>query len=252
MLITDIAGELTAVKTKKIDEKISRTDVTVDKNLSIKLMKAPGKYITVECDAVLSGDNTLYERLSKCICGAIRELCGDNRSILLVGVGNRLLTADALGPLVCDEVITVGAGGRQFARTLTPGVFGVTGVESFDVVRGVAAVLKPDVIFAIDSLCAARVGRLCSTFQLSDAGITPGSGVKNARAELSKRTLGADVISIGVPTVVFTSTIASEGGADISENDCADMVVTPKDIDIYVKDCAGIIADAINLYTGAK
>ena len=235
MLKTDLARELVRTNTKKIDERIARADLYVDAALSKKTGKPEGRYITIESDVVTKGDISLFPRLSSALSDAIKMLAKGKSRALAVGLGNRLLTADALGVLTIDKLVVENLCGDVTMRTLAPSVVGVTGIESYDVIRGVAEVVKPDVVFAIDSLCAAKVGRIGTSFQLSDAGITPGSGVKNARRP------------IGVPMVVFASTITLESGGDAELEE--DFVVTPKDVDILVGHCADIISSAINEYS---
>ncbi|MGN1093717.1 MAG: GPR endopeptidase [Candidatus Neoclostridium sp.] len=246
MLKTDLARELVRTSVKKIDEKIARADIIVDEELSRKTGKPAGKYVTVESDAVVRGDAAAFDRLSEAICDAIETLAGKKKRVLSVGLGNRLLTADALGSLTLDRLAVEGKNGEVVMRSLAPSVAGVTGIESYDVIRGVTEIVRPDVVFAVDSLCAAKASRIGTSFQLSDAGITPGSGVKNARKPLNESTLGVKVISIGVPMVVYASTITLEGGGSALEED---FVLTPKDVDVLVDQCARIIANAINRYS---
>lgn len=250
MLKSDLARELTDAKTGKIDERIARCDVKVDEALSRKIGKPRGKYVTVESDAAIENDRRIFQRLSRAIADVLGELAGKAERPLTVGLGNRLLTADALGSLVLDRLIVENEKGDVTMRSLAPGVVGTTGIESYDVIRGVVDIVKPDLVIAVDSLCAAKIGRIGTSFQLSDAGITPGSGVKNARKQLNYDSLGVKVISVGVPMVVYSSTILAEGGAGNPwEND---MVVTPKDVDVLVENCAEIISDAINFFTGVR
>lgn len=247
MLKTDLARELVRTDAKKIDQRIARTDLSLDERLSKKTGKPVGRYITIESDIVTNGDTALFPRLGRALSEAVKTLAAGKSRALAVGLGNRLLTADALGALTVDKLTVENRRGDIVMRTLAPSVVGVTGIESYDVIRGVAEVVKPDVVFAIDSLCAAKVGRIGTSFQLSDAGITPGSGVKNARRPLNEQTLGVKVISIGVPMVVLASTITLEGGGEAELEE--DFVVTPKDVDILVGHCAEIISSAINTYS---
>lgn len=247
MLKTDLARELVRTDAKKIDQRIARTDLRLDEQLSKKTGKPAGRYITIESDIVTKGDTALFPRLCRALSDAVKTLAEGKSRVLAVGLGNRLLTADALGTLTVDKLAVENDRGDVVMRTLAPSVVGVTGIESYDVIRGVAEMVKPDVVFAIDSLCAAKVGRIGTSFQLSDAGITPGSGVKNARRPLNEQTLGVKVISIGVPMVVFASTITLEGGGEAELEE--DFVVTPKDVDILVGHCAEIISSAINEYS---
>jgi spore protease len=137
---------------------------------------------------------------------------------------------------------------------MTPSVLGITGIESYDIIKGVVDRTRPSCIVAVDSLASAAAGRLATAFQVSDAGITPGSGVGNRRLTLDKSSLGCPVYSIGVPLVVFVTTIVEEifdarecERAQTKLRDIADLIVTPKDIDILVAECAQIIALALNM-----
>ena len=126
---------------------------------------------------------------------------------------------------------------------VTPGVPGITGIESFDVVKGVCDEVRPTLVIAVDSLAAASAARLGTVIQLCDAGITPGSGVSNHKRRLSRDTLGVQVIGLGVPLVVYASTLVRDAGGD--EGRFGSLIVTPKEVDVYVADAAEIIADAI-------
>ncbi len=251
MIKSDLASELTAIKPKNIDETITRSDITVDDDLKRKIGKPKGRYVTIESKVALTGDRRYYSRLSECLAKALNDVAGCAKRIMTVGLGNRLLTADALGCLVCERLAIENENGVVIMRSVCPGVYGVTGIESYDIVKGVVNEIRPDLVIAVDSLCAARMGRIGTAFQLTDAGIIPGSGVKNSRNELSEKTLGVKVVSLGVPMVVYASAIMAESRGKIFKK-AEDMVVTPKDVDVIVKDCAEIIASAINLYATKK
>lgn len=199
-------------------------------------------------------------------------------STLIIGLGNKNMTADALGNKVCDKLIVTrhiyDMIKNEFNHSLNnlsaiaPQVLGVTGIETFDVLEGIVNKTKPDLVIIVDSLASQKTGRIATTFQLSDSGIIPGSGLNNPRMEISQKTLGVPVISIGVPLVVYARTISFDvmqslfnkaGQGVLSEdrvseilNECVkdtvgDLVVTPKDIDVIVNDCAYILAVGINL-----
>lgn len=196
--------------------------------------------------------------------------------MLVVGLGNRGVTPDSLGPRVAERVFVTRHIKEHMPEAfdfdipsvcaIAPGVLGVTGVETMDIVFGVANKVKPDLIIAVDALASRRAARISTTIQLSDSGISPGSGVGNTRADLNRANLGVPVIAVGVPLVVYASTIsqdtisliADETGLhgdeerlrELAEQVIAkhmgDFIVTPKDIDVIVEDMAGIIANAIN------
>ena len=242
---TDLASELVKSKLITLNEHVSRTDVTLDDEGAKKIGKNAGRYITLVSSVVARGEHEYYRRLEKALQDAIKEFINSShQTCLVIGLGNPSMTADALGKSVVDRIkVTRGFSlGKREVCTLCPNVLGVTGVESFDVVSGVVYRVKPDLIIAVDSLCAATAKRLCTAFQLTDTGIAPGSGVSNFRFRIDQNTMSVPVLSLGVPLVVYSSTLTGEK----SENPADDLIVTPKDIDILVEECAEIIASAIN------
>ena len=245
---TDMAIEL-FVGSKKSKGKIVRTDVDLDEQTAKKYGKAAGKYVTIESDAVKTLSVKEYKRLAQAIKDVLIELAGDAKSVLIVGLGNPKLTADSLGSKVFDRlVITRQLGGNgTMISAVCPNVMGVTGIESFDVIKGVCERINPNLIVAVDSLASATTGRIASAFQLCSSGITPGSGVSNHRMRLDYDSLGCKVISLGVPLVVYASTIISEAVGDVDIDDqLSELIVTPKDVDFLVSECADVIAAAIN------
>jgi len=254
---TDIAIEFgLEISSDFEDDIVKRTSVIVDKDYSKKIGKAEGDYITIETSVVNEGNKPEFTRVASAIADAILELTKKN-NILVVGLGNPDMTADSLGKRVLDRTMITrhlkkGKGSQNMASVcgIYPNVLGVTGIESFDVIKGVVDRVNPDCVLVVDSLAGATVGRIASAFQVSNAGITPGSGISNHRTRLDKKSLGIEVISIGVPLVVYASTIiqdAFEGKAQEFDPSIGNMVVTPKEIDLLVVDCAAIIARAINI-----
>ncbi|MCL2062506.1 MAG: GPR endopeptidase [Firmicutes bacterium] len=250
---TDLALEFDSPITTEAENKfLKRTVVNVDEAYAKKIGKAAGQYITVETKAVREGSKSGYGRVSAEIAQAIVKLA-DCKSCMVVGLGNPNLTADALGKYVTDRILItrhIQQKGIPAVSAVCPNVLGVTGIESFDVVKGVVQRVKPECIIAVDSLAGAAAERIASAFQISNAGITPGSGVSNHRARLDKQSLGCTVISLGVPLVVYASTLIEDafaGKAGRYDPNIGAMLVTPKDVDLYVTDCADIIARAINL-----
>lgn len=232
------------------DGVISYYEVEVDGALAKKLARPMGKYTTLETRAVVTGCEEDYARVTSALGACIREYCKGADKIMVVGLGNPDLTADALGDRVFKKlIVTRHLNPDRYVCALTPNVLGMTGIESFDIISAVAASVKPDVIIAVDALTAAAPGRIASAFQVTDSGITPGSGVENHRRRLDRESLGVGVVSVGVPLVVYSSTIAREY-CDGAEGTGRDMIVTPKDVDILVEDCAKIIAGAINGLVG--
>ena len=231
---TDLASELIKARTFSVDELITRTTVVVDEKTSIHINKPKGKYVTLLSTIVTLNLREKYDRLSLAIKKSLSSMLKRRKNCLVVGLGNRKMTADSLGEEVVSRIAVTGENG---VRTFCPQVSGITGIESYDAVRAIVGETKPSVVIAVDSLCAASEERLGTAFQLTDTGITPGSGVDNARKRLDENSLGVPVISIGVPLVVYASTL----GANNNE-----LIVTPKDVDLLVSECASVIAKSIN------
>ena len=243
---TDMAVEFIKTKHNRDDGVVRYYDVSVDKKLSKKIGKPCGRYSTLETSAVVSGRRDEYARVSNALSECVSEYCDGCYRAMCIGLGNPDLTADALGDRVFKRLnVTRQYDTDRFLCGLAPNVLGVTGIESYDIIAAVAGRVRPDVIIVVDSLTAAATGRIATAFQVTDSGITPGSGVENHRRRLDSESLGCRVVSVGVPLVVYSSTIAR----DFCGGECdsgLDMIVTPKDVDILVEDCAKIIADAIN------
>lgn len=245
-IYTDMAVEFFKHKHKKDDGTIKYYEVTVDDELSDKLGKPCGKYATLETDVVVSGRTAEYKRVSDALCSCLKEYCDGCHKVLTVGLGNPDLTADALGDRVFKRLnVTRHLSPDRYLCALTPNVLGMTGIESYDIIAAVTDRIKPDAVVVVDALTAAATERIASAFQITDSGITPGSGVENHRRRLDESSLGVRTVSVGVPLVVYSSTIARDycSGAEAGRGD---MIVTPKDVDILVEDCAKIISSAIN------
>ncbi|MCI9031359.1 MAG: GPR endopeptidase [Clostridia bacterium] len=255
---TDMAVELLEKEPRFRNRSgVKKTEVVVDARLSRRLNRPKGRYITLECAAPLSARREKYKPLIDDMAAVIRSLCEGCDSFLAVGVGNPLLTADALGSRTVSLLKTNrGLSSRGFSRELSafsPGVSGVTGIESVDVVKSITSFVKPDCVIVIDSLASAAVSRLGTAFQLCDSGLVPGSGVGGGSGALSASSLKVKrVLSVGVPLVVYAETIVREAGAAVSEipENVRNLLVTPKDIDLLMSECAHIIAEAINAALG--
>ena len=177
--------------------------------------------------------------------------------MLVVGLGNSSITPDALGPQVAQHILvtrhlteelahSLGMGSLRKTAALIPGVLGQTGVESGELTAALVNFIQPSAVIVVDALAAQDYGRLGRTIQISDSGIAPGSGVQNSRKELSRRTLGIPVLSIGVPTVIDAATLAAQltGGSYEQAHQAA--MVTPREIDRLIGHSAKFIALAIN------
>ena len=241
---SDLACEFIRPKKTNSDEVVKVYEVCLNEVNAEKIGKKAGKYVTIDTSVVLNAEMDKYTR----VCRAIKEELSkfiQGTNILVVGLGNYKLGADSLGVKVCDKVEPTRNifSSKYTISTISPGVVGSTGVESYEVVKGICDIVKPDTIIVIDSLCAGSISRLLTTFQITDTGITPGSGVNNHRLSFNKENLNTNVVSIGVPTVVYASTLIKEfDGRSFESN----LVVSPKDIDYLIKDCAKIISTAIN------
>ena len=218
--------ELSGVKIEdKEEEGIKISYVTIDDQGAERIGKKAGSYVTIYADGVKRQDTARQQKAAMILAREIETLLkkndlGPNSVGLIVGLGNWNVTPDALGPMTSEKILvtshlfklqheTVADGYRPVA-SVTPGVMGVTGIETSDIVFGVIEKFNPDFVIAVDALASRSIERVNETIQLSDSGIQPGSGVGNKRKELSKETLGIPVFAIGVPTVVDAVTIASD------------------------------------------
>ncbi|MFC0474375.1 GPR endopeptidase [Robertmurraya beringensis] len=190
-----------------------------------ELNKKAGKYLTIEVQGIRQQDTDLQKKVEETFAREFSHFIsglGINKdaSCLVVGLGNWNVTPDALGPQVCENLLvtrhlyqlspeSVDEGYRPVSA-LAPGVMGLTGIETSDIIRGVVEKTKPDFVIAIDALASRSIERVNSTVQISNTGIHPGSGVGNKRKELSEETLGIPVIAVGVPTVVDAVSITSD------------------------------------------
>ena len=227
--------------------------------------KPQGRYLTLELDALIRREEDAFPRACKALSTLLRELLPhpNDGPVLIAGLGNRMITPDAIGPQTADHVIAtrhlVAQSPAIFAdwrpvSALAPGVLGQTGVETGEVICGVLDRVRPAVVIAVDALAAGRLSRLLRTVQLADTGITPGAGVGNARAALNKETLGVPVIAVGVPTVVDGATLAHEISSQLGQPACEALddlsqpvMITTRDIDREVADISRMIGYAVNI-----
>ena len=227
--------------------------------------KPQGRYLTLELDALIRREEDAFPRACKALSTLLRELLPrpNDGPVLIAGLGNRMITPDAIGPQTADHVIAtrhlVAQSPAIFAdwrpvSALAPGVLGQTGVETGEVICGVLDRVRPSAVIAVDALAAGRLSRLLRTVQLADTGITPGAGVGNARAALNKETLGVPVIAVGVPTVVDGATLAHEISSQLGQPACEALddlsqpvMITTRDIDREVADISRMIGYAVNM-----
>lgn len=243
--------EIKGVTTKEREEdNITVAYVDVDAEGEKLIGKKPGSYITIYADGVKRQDTKRQESAAKVFAKELEQLLEKNNvpkdgNGLIVGLGNWNVTPDALGPMTVEKVLVtshlfklehgaVSEGYRPVAA-VTPGVMGVTGMETSDIIFGIVEKFNPDFVIAVDALASRSIERVNETIQLSDAGIHPGSGVDNKRKELSQDTLGIPVFAVGVPTVVDAVTIASDTidfilkhfGRELKEKDNPSKSLTP-------------------------
>ena len=227
--------------------------------------KPQGRYLTLELDALIRREEDAFPRACKALSTLLRELLPhpNDGPVLIAGLGNRMITPDAIGPQTADHVIAtrhlVAQSPAIFAdwrpvSALAPGVLGQTGVETGEVICGVLDRVRPAAVIAVDALAAGRLSRLLRTVQLADTGITPGAGVGNARAALNKETLGVPVIAVGVPTVVDGAPLAHEISSQLGQPACEALddlsqpvMITTRDIDREVADISRMIGYAVNM-----
>ena len=263
------------------------------------LGKPKGDYITIEMPSRFYGEQKIYEEMCRVCAKELKTLSdkflkSDDDVILVVGLGNINITADALGPKVISSLMItrhlkeyvpdeIQKGVRSVCG-IVPGVLGLTGIETGEIIRGITDRIKPRLVIAIDALCSRKMERVNTTIQISDTGITPGEGVGNKRKELSRNTLGTPVVAIGVPTVVDAATIAGDTlemlvdaassgrGApkdrptqrtlrligemadekyelirEVIRPKFGSFIVAPKDVDTIIDDISSVIANGINI-----
>lgn len=252
------------------------TEVAVTENGAAQALGKPkGTYLTLFAPPLRERDPDIRLAVSALLSEEIERLLPEDRgTVLVVGLGNRAITPDALGPLAIDRTLATrhllkGPYGRENLNSVcavAPGVLGITGVETLELVEGLVERVKPAALICVDSLAARDSARIGTTVQLTDTGIQPGAGVGNRRVPLTRDTLGVPVIGIGMPTVIYAATLArdaiawlgAEGGQAPGDEELAamersllgaevgEMIVTPREVDALVQDAAGIIASAVN------
>ena len=242
---------------------VTRVDI-LDERGEQALGKPRGTYRTIDLTTFWQRRSDFFERAVRAVGGQLKELLPGEGPVLVIGLGNGAMTPDAVGPLAADSVLVtrhlIAAMPKHFSgfrpvAVFRTGVLGTTGVESAEAVRGLVEQVQPALVIAIDALASRRVGRVCTTVQLSDTGIIPGSGVGNHRAALNQETLGVPVFSIGIPTVVDAATLAADlleesGIMDIDgdklRSSQQNLMVTPRDIDQQVRDLGKVVGYGIN------
>jgi spore protease len=293
MLMGEVKEEIPGVsaETESLqDIKVTRVNISTPE-AEERMGKKQGRYITLEVPGLRRKDTALQDEVSRQLAREFMKMVefSPETKVLVVGLGNWNVTPDALGPRVVKDLLvtrhilqmepeTLGEGFRSVAA-ISPGVLGITGVETGEIIQGLVEKVKPDLLIAVDALAARSLSRLHTTIQLADTGIHPGSGVGNKRLGITHETIGIPVIAVGVPTVVDAITIANdildhllqsfieEASPDspvsavvksMAEGDKravmeeimspygGNLMVTPKDIDTLVEDIARVISGGLN------
>lgn len=274
--------EISGVEVEELYNEESEIQITTVRILTengAKVMRKPvGTYITMEAPNLTAPDETYQMEIAKEMAKHLKEMINTHKkeyTVLVVGLGNREVTPDALGPLVVEELFVTRHLVKEFGKfvmknhslnlvsAIAPGVMAQTGMETSEIVKGIVSEIHPDFIIAIDALAARNTKRLNRTIQLADTGINPGSGVGNHRNGITKESMGVPVIAIGVPTVVDAATIVRDTMEHVITelNIKTDellleqwiaphlhgMFVTPKDIDETIARIGITISEALNL-----
>ena len=238
--------------------RITEIEIDSDEHGAV-IERGKGKYLTLELPQHSDTPSTAQEQAEE-LAEELRHFLPEG-AVLIAGLGNADITPDALGPEAAGRILATrhlaGELGDNdpelsFLRGLRPvsvlanGVLGQTGIETAELIRALRDTVKPGCIIAIDALACSAAEHLGTTVQISDAGISPGSGVQNRRAELSAHSLGIPVIAVGVPTVIDLHTVVQQAAGD-RLSDFPNMMVTPRDIDKILHRAARLIAEGINL-----
>lgn len=262
---TDLAVEMFDPDSDKLPKGVRRkirkssvctiTEIIVEDDMAgLKIGKPKGRYVTIETDRLSVHPQDFSEQSSN-IADEITALIPDMKRIFIVGLGNEHITPDALGPRTASKIIATRHVAEENIQqglklnsvsVLAAGVMGQTGIESSEVINAVCEKIKPTCIIVIDALACNDISRLGATIQITDTGISPGSGVQNRRKELSRETLGIPVIAIGVPTVVDMHSIVHTITGDPPDHHLPNMMVTPRDIDKMIDRASHLLAFALN------
>lgn len=281
--LSEADGSMRGVRVEeyyKEAEDIQVTKVMIDTKNAAKIMGKPmGVYVTMEAPALVEPDEDYHREISDCLAEELLQMIPNpekEQSILVVGLGNREVTADALGPQVVDNLFITRHVVKNYGKaayncsrmnlvsSIEPGVMAKTGMETAEIVKGVVAETRPDVLIVIDALAARNTRRLNRTIQITNTGIQPGSGVGNHRNALTEESLGVPVIAIGVPTVVDAATIVGDaldqllrdeefdglkyiGQQSMTMAELNNMYMTGKDIDAVIKRVSFTVSEGINI-----
>lgn len=274
MYRTDMARELFEAnpKLEGVHEQTSRegdveiSRIHIESEAAARALGQPvGRYVTIELpeeNAFLEDTQTRAIELLARELASIMDGMPPEGEVLVLGLGNRFVTPDSLGPRTVDKVFVTrhikthvpeaAPAGMRAVSAIAPGVLGTTGVETVEIVSGLIEKLRPAALLCIDALASSRTQRISASIQLNDTGVQPGAGVHNRRAGLTRESMGLPVFALGVPTVVDALTIVSEalkqGGAvpNGPDDELRDLIVTPKDIDAIIERASRRLADGVN------
>lgn len=281
------------VEVEKDEEDINITTVIVKDDEGARIMGKPiGTYITMDVPGIKHYDADLHDRISRAVAKQLVKVVKleKDQTALVVGLGNWNVTPDSLGPKVVSKLMVtrhlkkympeVLEDGINPVCAISPGVLGITGIETAEIIQGIVDKVKPDVVIVIDALASRKMDRVATTIQIGNTGINPGSGVGNRRMELTKNTMGVPVIAIGVPMVVDAATMANDTidmmvdnlieqsrdnkafysmlkSVDKEEKHrmireilnpyIGNLMVTPKEVDALIEDISKTIANGINI-----
>lgn len=241
------------------------TEVEIIDGTGAKALGKPiGTYLTLDLNGFWQRKTDFFERAVETLGAEMKALLPEDGEIMVIGLGNDDMAPDAVGPETLKHLLITRHlrtsmpkqfGGFRSVSACATGVLGTTGVESAEAVRGLVNTVKPDYVIAVDALASRKMARVCTTIQLADTGIVPGSGVGNDRMALNKRTLGVPVLGIGVPTVVDATTLVADllEGVDLSPGQERQLnskkhplMVTHRDIDARVRELSRVIGYGIN------
>ena len=245
----EIPGIETIYENEDKDLNITTVKILTDEAVQ-KLGKPCGEYITIESpymnDEVEAIDEKIINKLSSLIKKLVNTIKKESFSVLIVGLGNSDVTPDALGPKVVDNLFItrhllkyrpdlLDSSQKTAVSAIVPGVLGTTGMDTCEIIKGIVEKTLPDAVVVVDALAAKEMHRISHTIQITDTGITPGSGVKNNRNAINQEALGIPVIAIGVPTVAGIPSLLDEN-----------FMVTPNTIDDIITNLSRLIAEGIN------
>lgn len=254
---SDLSGEANGVEREEsVNGDVKTTVIKITSEKGEKILGRPcGTYITLEYPDInkIADYSGIKEEIKKALSFLLN---GVNGTVLAAGLGNTEITPDSVGPFTAKKILatrhisgqlaeSIGLKGLKSVAVITPDVLGKTGIETSELIKSAADTVKPEAVIVIDALAAKDTERLFKTVQMCDTGIRPGSGVKNSRSEISKKTLGVPVIAVGVPTVTDVESIAYSLTGVVHETESG-LFVTPKDADLLCDRISEILSLSLN------